>query len=340
MALRHISIESSDEWEQFLEARVEANFLQSWSWGEFNLARGRKIERIGIYRANTLIGVCLAVVETARRGTYVTVAGGPLIDWDDRELVMYVFQLLRTVAAKHTASFVRIRPQALDTPQLRDVFKKHGLRPSPMHLTADLTSQLDLSPTPDALMASMRKSTRYEIRKAQKMGVSISTSVDPKDIQEFYDVQLETAKRQHFVPFSLEFLQKQFAEFAKAQNVLLYRAYFEDELLALAFVIFYNHEGVYHYGASTEAGRKAPGAYLIQWEAICEARRRGCLRYNFWGVTPPDVANHRFSSISLFKRGFGGEDVAYLPAHDLVVSPISYAANYLVETMRRRMRKL
>lgn len=342
-AVSHAPITDRVQWEAFKSARPEANFLQSWEWGEFHQARGCIVERIGFFRSNKLIGIVSYVIESARRATYMAVAGGPIIDWvpsPDREVVTYVFQTLRAQAKHHGCSFIRMRSQVVDAPEVRRLCAELGFRPSPMHLTADLTSQLDLAPEPDELLAKMRKSTRYEIRKAQKMGVTIELSTNPDDVDEFYEVQLQTAKRQRFVPFSRAFLKKQFVAFAQSDKVLLYKSYYEGTLLALAFVIFDAAEGVYHYGASTEDGRRAPGAYLIQWEAICEARRRGCLRYNFWGVTPEGVTDKRFSSISLFKRGFGGEDVAYLPAQDMIISPLPYFINYLIERIRHYRRKL
>lgn len=333
-------IEDQQEWESFVMTQVAANFLHSWQWGVFNESMNKTIDRVGFVRDNRTIGVCLFVIERARRGSYITVAGGPLLDWNDGEVVGCFFQYARDLARTQGCSFVRIRPQEIDSPAIRSTFQTAGLRLSPMHLSADLTSQLTLGTNEDELLARMRKSTRYEIRKAQKLAVQVTMTKDPHDIQEFYEVQLETAKRQQFIPFSQSFLQKQFEAFLDGDHVVLFRAYHEKQLLALAFVIYYGQEAVYHYGASTEAGRAYPGAYLIQWEAIREAIRRGMGRYNFWGVTPPGVTDRRFSSISLFKRGFGGEDRAYLPAHDLVVSPLGYAINYVVETIRHRVRKL
>lgn len=341
--LSHAPITDRAQWDAFKSERPEANFLQSWEWGEFHQTRGCIVERIGFFRSDKLIGIVSYVIESARRATYMAVAGGPIIDWlpsPDREVVAYVFETLRTHAKQHGCSFIRMRPQAVDTPEVRKLCIELGFRLSPMHLTADLTSQLNLAPEPDELLANMRKSTRYEIRKAQKMGVAVEVSTDPNDIDEFYMVQLQTAKRQRFVPFSRDFLKKQFVAFVQSEKVFLYKSYYEGTLLAMAFVIFDAAEGVYHYGASTEDGRRAPGAYLIQWEAICEARRRGCLRYNFWGVTPEGVTDKRFSSISLFKRGFGGEDVAYLPAQDMIISPLPYYINYVIERIRHYRRRL
>ena len=207
-----------------------------------------------------------------------------------------------------------------------------------MHLHAELTSQLDLTWNEDDILKGMRKNTRYEIRKAKKIGIKVSVTDDIKNLQEFYDLQIETSKRQNFVPFSYEFLHEQFKVFRDDGQVLLYKAELDGKVLAQAFVIFYGTEAAYHYGASTEDGRKFPGAYAIQWAAIREAKRRNILRYNFWGVTEPEDTDHRFYGVSVFKRGFGGQDVDYLHAQDLVISKIGYFKNWIIETVRKKIR--
>ena len=209
-----------------------------------------------------------------------------------------------------------------------------------MHLHAELTSQLDITKPEEDLMTQMRKTTRYEVKKAIKENVKIIVSNNEKDMQKFYDIQIETAKRQRFVPFSYKFLHEQFKVFTENRNAILYNAEVNNKLLAQAFIIFYGKEAVYHYGASTEEGRRHPGAYLIQWEAILEAKKRGMTRYNFWGVAPESQSSHRFSGLSLFKRGFGGEDFEYLHAQDLIINYPRYAINYTIETVRKITRKL
>jgi lipid II:glycine glycyltransferase (peptidoglycan interpeptide bridge formation enzyme) len=137
----------------------------------------------------------------------------------------------------------------------------------------------------------------------------------------------------------LQFLYEQFSVFAADDQAALIHSYLNDQLLATAYVLFYNREAVYHYGISTPANERLPGSYAAQWTAILEAKRRDCTAYNFWGVAPKDETNHRFAGVSTFKRGFGGEEVAYLPAHDLPTSPI-YQLTHLFETLRKKARHL
>ncbi len=324
-------------WEKFVLVRPEANFLHSWSWGEFYKRLGNRVRRVGFYRNGKLVGVIQGVVERARRATYMTVGGGPLFDWGSREMVKCFRETAARIAEEEKCSFVRARPQILENEQNSKTFSQMGFVQAPMHLHAELTYQLDLTGSEEEILAGMRKTTRYEIKQAVKLGIEVKTG---GDIGKFYDLQIETAKRQAFVPFGRKYLEEQFRIFSEAGQCLLYTAYLGKKKLAQAMVIFYGQEADYHYGASSEEGRKYPGAYLIQWEAIKEAKRRGMERYNFWGVAPEGQTKHRFYGVSVFKRGFGGEDVTYLHARDLVIDWKKYSFNWLVEILRKKIRNV
>lgn len=334
------NINNKEEWEKFLSYQKEANFLQSWYWGEFYINMGNKIQRTGFYSNNRLVGVMLSIVEPAKRGKHLIVPGGPILDWKNNELVNGFVSEIKKIAKDNKSVFVRVRPQLPSNEFSKNLFKKNAFINAPMHLHAELTSQLDITKAEETILSNMRKTTRYEIKKAIKEGVKITASNDPSLIKEFYDLEIQTAKRQKFVPFSYKFLYEQFKVFSQNGKALLYEAKFQNKLLAYAFIIFYNQEAVYHYGASTDEGRKYPGAYLIQWNAILEAKRRGMQRYNFWGVSPFNKTNHRFYGLSLFKRGFGGQDVEYLHAQDLVINYPKYLINYAIEVIRKKVRNV
>lgn len=327
------------EWESFLGKHPEANFLQSFAWGQFHKNLGKKVSLLGFYKDGTLVGVMLSIVEPARRGRYLTVPGGPIIDWNNKALVAFFVEEIKKIGKENKCVFVRVRPQLESDEVSRSMFKSLGFRSAPVHLHAELTSQLGLNVSEEELLGKMRKNTRYEVRKAQSLGIKIETTTDEKKIKDFYDLQISTSQRKGFVPFSYKFLLEQFKVFAAEGNALLYSAFHGKTKLAQAFIIFYGQEAVYHYGASTPEGRKYPGAYLIQWEAIMEAKRREMTRYNLWGVAPEENKNHRFYNLSVFKRGFGGQEVEYLHAQDLIIDKPRYLLNLAVEIVRKKIRR-
>lgn len=332
-------VENKDEWEQYILSRGEANFLQSWNWGVFHENLGKKIIRFGLYSNNNLLGCALAIKEEAKRGTYLTIAGGPILDWENRSYFETLLQFIKDKSIAENCDFIRIRPQELDSVENRSLLRELDFKIAPMHLTADLTIQIDLEKSEDEILSQIRKNTRYEIRKAEKLKIKIKQSKNSEDIREFHKHQLNLAKKHDFVPFSYDFLHKQFKIFAGDDQVVLFHAYKSNKLLASAYVILYNKEAVYHYGISTLKNSKLPGSYACQWEAIREAKQRGMMRYNLWGVSPKDQPDHRFAGVSIFKRGFGGEEIQYLPTHDLPLSG-KYELIRVFELGRKKIRKL
>lgn len=329
-----------EEWEAGILQFPEANFLQSYSWGTFNERMGKKVFRLQVARAAEIVAQVSMVIETAKRGTYMAIAGGPLVDWKNDSLVEAVFAEISKKAEEEQCVFLRFRPQVVGEHVSGQVIQSIHAVVSPMHLTADLTLQLDLSLSDDQLLADMRKNTRSSIRKAGRLGVSTTISTNKEDIIRFYEEEKKVAERQGFIPFSFDFLDTQFSVFLESNQVALIHAYSQEQkLLASAFIIFYNGEAVYHYGISTEENATLPGSYACQWRAISEAKARGCSRYNFWGIAPKEEKNHRFAGVSLFKRGFGGFEVPYLVAHDIPLSP-KYWITYVFEYVRKKYRRL
>jgi lipid II:glycine glycyltransferase (peptidoglycan interpeptide bridge formation enzyme) len=335
-------ITEKSTWEAFIATCPEANFLQSWNWGVFHSKLGKEVFYLGLFAGEEQVGAALAVREPAKRGAYLAVAGGPLIKGDQADqstLWAAMISALRQQAQDAKCVFVRIRPQLIRTPETERLVSSLGLQLAPMHLTADLTIQLDLTQSADILLQNMRKNTRYEVRRVEKEGITVQMSQDPSLIERFYKDQLYLAEKHGFVPFSLPFLQEQFQAFVADDQVVLFDAYQGEKLLASAFIIFYNNEAVYHYGTSTPDNARLPGSYACQWAAIQEAQRRGCTRYNMWGIAPEDQPEHRFAGVSIFKRGFGGQEVEYVPAHDLQIA-WQYGVTKGFELLRKKMRRL
>lgn len=325
-------------WEQALQQFEEANLLQSWQWGAMNESLGNKVTRRIVVRDNEIVGALSCITKDAKRGRYLEVAGGPLIDWTNPNLVEATIGELRNIGKQHNCVFVRMRPQLLDEKAHQESMQQIGAKPSLMHVTADHTSIVDLTQNTDILLSNMRQQTRYEVRRAEKRGVKIEQIEPLENIEIFHDMQVNTASRQNFYPPSLEFLRAICENFGRQAR--MYRASKDGETLNLAIVISQGNEAAYFEAASTSQARREPGAYAIVWQAMQDAKNAGIKNFNLWGTAPPHLDNHRYSGVTTFKRGFGGRDVAYLPAHDIVLQPIRYQLTRLIELLRKKRRKL
>ena len=130
-------------------------------------------------------------------------------------------------------------------------------------------------------------------------------------------------------------IKEEFEIFNRANQALLLVTKYQHQDLAAALILFFGPQAIYHHGASIKS--KIPITYLLQWQAIQEAKKRGCQYYNFWGIAPHDKPNHPWKGITLFKTGFGGEEKQFLHAHDLVLSN-NYWITYGIETARKLWR--
>ena len=337
--------ENREEWDNFITSHPESNFLQSWDFYEFHLSRGKKVVRRLFFSPENpekILAAYAGVVETAKRGTYLAIAGGPILDWDNKPLKTAVFKDIKTQGIAENCAFVRVRPQlelshlgtALKFPQNSAI----SLKKAPMYLSVEYAGILDLTKSEAEILAGASQGFRRKLRKAEKAGISIETSTDPKEIETFYQIELAHAQRQKFIPFSKDYLQKQFAAFAKNDEAILYTAKLNNEILAQNFMIFYGHEASYHYGVSTDLGTKYSAAPLLHLAAMDEARARGISRYNLWGIVEKDQTSHRFYGVSEFKRSFGCAELRYIPAHDLILNKPKYLKTWTIETFRRKFR--
>lgn len=330
--------ESKEQWDGFVSNLPEANFLQSWDFYEFHILRGKKVVRKLVFNGDKIIGAWAGVVETARRGTYMAIAGGPLIDWSDKKLVHAVFDDIRDEGVKAGCVFVRVRPQLELSEKSLKLMKDLGLKKAPMYLSVEYAGILDLYKSEEEILAGASQGFRRKLRKAEKNEIEISASDDNAEIEDFCKLEKLHAERQKYVAFSSDFLKKQFEAFKKGGEVLIYTARKDDEILAQNFMIFYGPEASYHYGVSSQLGTKYSAAPLLHLAAMAEARKRGCIRYNLWGIVGVNETSHRFYGVSEFKRSFGCEELKYTPAHDMILKPGAYKLTELVEKVRKKVR--
>ena len=330
-------VKDKSVWEDFLLGCEEKTFLQSWNWGEFNKMMGNKIWRLGVYNNRGLSSVALVVRVAARRGTFLLVPHGPI---GKKEVLSTLLDELKKIAKKEKASFIRIASLLKRNEENKKLFQNLGFREAPMHASAyEATLKLGLTPSEDELLTNMRKTTRYLIRQALKNpDFEIVKSSKTEDVKLYDKLNQTVAKHQQFVPFSFKFVKNEFDVFTEDNQALLFFGKYQGEIIASALIIFWSNIGFYHHAALDPKYHKTPVSYLLQWEAIKEAKRRGCDSYDFWGYVDPK-SKHPWAGPTLFKMGFGGETHFYVKTQDLPLS-LKYWLTYIFEKLRKTKRGL
>lgn len=331
------------EWEEFCLKCKDKTFTQSWNWGIFNESMGDKVWRFGIYNNNNLIAVFQIIKIIAKRGTFITLPMGPIIKENKEKSIKLALRKTKEIAKQEKADFIRWAPILENNEENINLIKELKTNNAPIHIHPELTWELDISKDENTLLKEMRKTTRYLVRQGLKNeDIEIIQSTDPKDIEEFNNVYKVTVERHNFTPFSIKYLTKELNAFKDDNQILIFLAKYKGEVIASSMIIFWSKIGFYHQGASSQKYPKIPASYLMQWEAIKEAKKRECKKYNFWGIARDEEIkdkNHPWAGLTLFKKGFGGYNTEYIKTQDIGLT-FKYQLIRLFETLRKRKRNL
>jgi len=254
-----------------------------------------------------IVGVCLLIKENAKRGPHLIIPGGPIINWEDKKLITLFINKVKELTKNENCWFVRLRPEIKDSSQSRKSFKSLGFVSAPMHLHAENTWILDISKSEEELLAGMRKSTRYLIKKSLTLDLELEILKDPKSAKILFELQKETAKRHKFVGFSQKLFESEIESFTKDNNAAVFICRKDKTVLAAAIIIFYGDTAYYHFSGSTSKFSEIPFSYFLQWQIIKEAKKRGIKYYNFWGIAPnTDLQVLHFLKLVLVGKGLIG----------------------------------
>jgi lipid II:glycine glycyltransferase (peptidoglycan interpeptide bridge formation enzyme) len=245
---------------------------------------------------------------------------GPVFErWNPATLDAFTVGLRHAVASGPTrVSHVRIEPEIeLNGPadvdgQFRRALRRCGWRPG-TPIQPPRTRQVDLRPDEAALWGELRKKWRQYVNKARKGEVRVVEATVER-LPEFYSIYQETARRAGFVIRTYESYLGVWKAFAKLGMARLLMAEGPDGVgLATLFLLRVGDRVIEPYGGMTEAGADCRANYLLKWEAMRTSKEQGASSYDMWGIS--------HGGIEHFKTGFGGREIKYVGAWDLVLDP-------------------
>ncbi len=207
----------------------------------------------------------------------------------------------------------------------------------------EATLLLDLAPPVESIYDNFRKrAKRHIVRGMQSLVTETFTNPVPEEVfSDWYDIYRITARRDGFHPRSSEYLQKMLSlsqNDNKSTGCMLTAARQHGRMVAGSITLRSRNIAVYLFGASLrEEGQKSSPSYLVQWQAIQEARRLGCRVYDFFGISPADAASgksHHLQSLAQFKRSFGGMYAERPGTWDVPLRPLTYKLFTIAEKYR------
>jgi peptidoglycan pentaglycine glycine transferase (the first glycine) len=338
-------------WNAALAELPAAHVLQSWEWGALKSRYGWQPARYLWSGAGEDRPCAAGSVLTRQPVRWLSpvmyVPKGPALDYGNLALLEQVLARLEVTARREQALFVKIDPDVpVGTPQGKaavDLLRQRGWRKSREQIQFRSTIWIDLTRSPDELLAAMKSKWRYNIRLAVRKGVTVHPGTSA-DLPLLYRLYAETALRDGFVIRPEAYYQDTWGDFIEADLAQPLIARVAGEPVGMVIVFIFAGRAWYMYGASRVVHREKMPNHLLQWEAMRWAREQGCTVYDMWGA--PDVLDESdpLWGVYRFKRGFGGELVRYVGAWDYPVSRVGYWVYTVVmprvlATMRRRYRQ-
>lgn len=334
MNIQYFTKDNQKQWNDFIaQNAIDGGLLQSFGWGELNEKMGRKVWYIGITEGEEILAVAMVIKYNLPLGQgYFYVPRGPVeaqehknIKTLEQKTLKRALELLLEeidgLAKKEGAMFCNV-----ESCQLLHVtcYMLHDKTIQPKQ-----TLVLDITKNEDEILAAMSQKTRYNIRLAQKKNIKVVKDKNEKYFEAFWQLMQKTGKRDNFQSHAKNYYQKLLA----MGNMELFNAEIDGKIIASVMVAFFGKTAYYLHGASDYDFRDSMAPYLLQWEAIKEAKNRNYQFYDFWGVaTPtvncqPSIVNcSSWAGFTRFKLGFAPntEVTAYPGLYQKTYQPIKY----------------
>ncbi len=353
----------SNSWNELISKLPNPHFLQTYEWGQVKAKYGwvpiylvwdkdgkMKEERNGLSTFHSpVVAACLVLKRTilsrgfVARSSVLYAPKGPLMDWENTSLRTRVLNDLQSFAKQQSAIFLKIDPDVVlgrgvpdsegdvtenSGPVIRSELTRRGWVYSSDQIQFRNSVLIDVTSTEEEMLARMKPKTRYNVRLAEKKGVTVRAgTVD--DLPMLYKMYAETSVRDGFVIRDENYYMTVWKLFMRSAvsgqpSAIPLIAEVEGQPVAAIFLFMFAGRAYYVYGMSRNLHREKMPTYLLQWEAMKRAKANGCAAYDLWGA--PEVFDESDSmwGVYRFKEGLGGEVVRTLGAYDFAPSKLFY----------------
>lgn len=318
------------EYESFVQSHPKGNFAQSSLWGKQKPMW--RWQAVAVRGEDGKIKGSLALMTRPVPGigrTLMYGCRGPVCDLDDADTLSQLIAGARALAKENRAYVIKIDP---DVPSSNTKFAamlhELGFRSKDGGKNFEAIQpryvfRLDVAgKTEDELLAGFHQKWRYNIRLAERRGVTVRIC-GKEMVPAFSELMLTTGVRDGFVTRKPEYFSAMLDHLG--EHCRLYMAFDPDNTpIAGTLAIHYGDKVWYLYGASSNEHRNLMPNYLLQWRMIQWAVETGCRVYDFRGVSGDVSEDNPLYGLYRFKQGFGGDFTEFVGEMDLVLQPVVY----------------
>jgi lipid II:glycine glycyltransferase (peptidoglycan interpeptide bridge formation enzyme) len=328
MSLTLIPPERADEWNAFVASSPHGSFLQSYEWGLVKSGTWRPLPAALLDSGGRFLACALLLKRRLPLGKSLLYAPrGPVLrEWTE-DTARHFFRGVEELARREGAFLVQFDPEIPETDETHAaLLKKNDLAYSTENIQPRGTILLDLSPGPDALLASFHHKTRYNIRLAEKKGVTVREENSASGVDVFYGLFRTTAERDRFMILRKSYFLHLWRTLAARGMATIFAAYYEGRPLAAILQTVFGGRMTYLYGASSNEHRNLMPNHLVHWRAIEWAKTRGVHTYDLWGIPANPCEGHPLWGVYRFKKGFCETETRWIGTYQWVRSRFWLAA--------------
>ncbi len=178
------------------------------------------------------------------------------------------------------------------------MFRKLGLR---RVMTGDHQAWIDLSISIDALWQHMEGSNRTAIRKAEKLGITISEEHD--DYRWLLEAERQQRQEKSYLSLPIDFpllYQNLSTPTEKKGTIIILKASTNHQTVAGILLLIQGTSATYYLSWNSREGRALQAKHLLLWEAMQLLKKRGVHWFDLGTVETTSA-----EGIAYFKRSFG-----------------------------------
>ncbi len=242
---------------------------------------------------------------------------------------------LKNFDRKNNLIFIKLEPNYVvkknnincaDKEKVVKLLKSFGAVPGKTLFTPT-TFWIDLTKSEEELLKSFKSKTRYNIRLAQKHGVTVTEDNSDIAFNKHLELQNETTKRQNFYAHNEKYHRLMWETLKKTNIAHLLVAKYKGEIITTWILFAYDNFLYFPYGASTDKYKEVMAPNLMMWEAIKFGKKLGLKTFDLWGREPG-------KGFTRFKEGYNPEIIEFLGTWDLVINKPLYHLYRNVEKLR------
>lgn len=214
------------------------------------------------------------------------------------------------ICKEKNVKFIKLEP---NLNQDLSLIKRHDFVKSGCPHLATKTLIIDLKKEQKTLWKELSHNARRSVNRAQVSGVKTKSIQNPeKELDEFYQILLNTSKQKKFYVQSFEEIKRK-SEAFKTDSYLM-NAYDEDGTLCSSqlYLGFNNNVWSIH-GATSEKGKTNNAGYKLLWSVLLHFQQKGYDTIDLEGIedTRYPSFTKNWEGFSSYKMKFGGEVVTF-----------------------------